>query len=209
VTIIRPLKIKFAIFIAALLIVPSLAWAYKFEPSADYSVCFTPGGKCATRIVNQINKAENNIQVIAYSFTNKSIAGALVKAKNRGVNVEVVLDKTQVSQEKYSSSTFLDNAGIPIWIDYTPTISHNKVMTIDGATTITGSFNFTQAAQNKNAENLLIIHDKKLTEKYIANWEKRKTASMPLKSYKVWQQTHAVTKNTSKIIKKIKMHTHF
>lgn len=197
------MKIKYSallsLFLAICLVIPSLALAYKFEPDADYTVCFTPGGKCATRIVNQINKAEHNIQVIAYSFTNKSIAGALVKAKNRGVIVEVILDKTQSSQEKYSSSTFLYNAGIPIWIDYTPTISHNKVITIDGKTTITGSFNFTQAAQNKNAENLLIIHDTKLTEKYIANWQKRKLASMPLREYKIWQRTNTTIKRTDKI----------
>jgi phosphatidylserine/phosphatidylglycerophosphate/cardiolipin synthase-like enzyme len=182
---------------------PSLALADKFASDASYSVCFTPGGECATRIVNQINKAEHRIQVLAYSFTNKSIASALVKAKHRGVNVEVILDKTQSSQEKYSSSTYLHNAGIPIWIDHMPTISHNKVMIIDGKTTITGSFNFTQSAQKKNAENVLIIHDKDLTEKYMANWEKRRSASMTLKHYKTSQQANQIIKNVDQIEKSL------
>ena len=47
-------------------------------------------------------------------------------------------------------------------IDAEHAIAHNKVMIIDGETVITGSFNFTKAAEENNAENLLIIHDKKL-----------------------------------------------
>ncbi len=43
-------------------------------------------------------------------------------------------------------------------------------MVIDGETVITGSFNFTKAAEERNAENLLIVHDRKLAEKYVNNW---------------------------------------
>ena len=51
------------------------------------------------------------------------------------------------------------------------TITHNKVMVIDGETVITGSFNFTKAAEENNAENLLVVRDKKLAERYIKNWQ--------------------------------------
>lgn len=182
---------------------PISSLAYKFENDANYSVCFTPGGRCATRIVNRINKATDTIQVLAYSFTSKPIAIALVNAQKRGVKVEVILDKSQSSQEKYSSSTFLDNANVPIWIDHTPAISHNKVMTIDGKTTITGSFNFTRSAQTRNAENVLIINDQKLTQKYIKNWEKRKTASMTLQEYKSWRKANKTVKDVDKMSKSL------
>jgi phosphatidylserine/phosphatidylglycerophosphate/cardiolipin synthase-like enzyme len=43
-------------------------------------------------------------------------------------------------------------------------------MIIDGENVITGSFNFTKAAEEKNAENLLVIHDKKSAERYRKNW---------------------------------------
>jgi phosphatidylserine/phosphatidylglycerophosphate/cardiolipin synthase-like enzyme len=52
-------------------------------------------------------------------------------------------------------------------------IAHNKVMIIDGETVITGSFNFTKAAEGKNAENLLMIHDRKLASLYTKNWQER------------------------------------
>lgn len=67
--------------------------------------------------------------------------------------------------------TFLVHAGIPTWIDAAHTIAHNKVMTIDGETVITGSFNFTKAAEEKNAENLLILDSPDLAEIYRKNWE--------------------------------------
>jgi len=90
--------------------------------------------------------------------------------------MEVILDKSQKTQ-KYSSATFLYNQGIPVKIDAQHAIAHNKVMIIDGETVITGSFNFTKAAEEKNAENLLVIHDKKLAERYTKNWQEHERHS--------------------------------
>src|SRR5215475_14190405 len=91
-----------------------------------------------------------------YSFTSAPIAKALLDAHKRGVQVQVILDKSQRT-EKYSSADFLANQGVPTMIDAEHAIAHNKVMIIDGKTVLTGSFTFTKAAQTQNAENLLII----------------------------------------------------
>jgi phosphatidylserine/phosphatidylglycerophosphate/cardiolipin synthase-like enzyme len=108
--------------------------------------------------------------VQAYSFTSAPIAKALVDAKKRGVKVQVILDKSQES-EKYASADFVKNAGILTAIDDRHAIAHNKVMVIDGRTVITGSFNFTKAAEESNAENLLIIRDEAIAARYIVNWQ--------------------------------------
>ncbi len=63
------------------------------------------------------------------------------------------------------------NQTIPVKIDTVHAIAHNKIMIIDGETVITGSFNFTKAAEQNNAENLLVIHDRKLAERYVRNWQ--------------------------------------
>ena len=89
------------------------------------------------------------------------------------VKVEALLDKSQKS-ERYTSATFLKNAGIPTYIDDKHAIAHNKIMVIDQETVITGSFNFTKAAEEKNAENLLILKNKDLARFYVGNWEKHK-----------------------------------
>jgi phosphatidylserine/phosphatidylglycerophosphate/cardiolipin synthase-like enzyme len=85
-----------------------------------------------------------------------------------------VLDKSQ-RPERYSGATFLANAGIPVYIDSQHAIAHNKIMIIDRSTLITGSFNFTKAAEEKNAENLLVIKgNPQLIGKYLSNFEEHK-----------------------------------
>jgi len=90
-----------------------------------------------------------------YSFTSAPIAKALVDAKKRGVRVEAILDKSNRT-DKYSAADFLANSGIPTLIDAQHAIAHNKVIIIDGEIVIGGSFNYTKAAQDKNAENVEI-----------------------------------------------------
>jgi phosphatidylserine/phosphatidylglycerophosphate/cardiolipin synthase-like enzyme len=106
----------------------------------------------------------------AYSFTSAPIAKALVDAHRRGVKVQIILDKSQCI-EKYSSADFLAHAGIPTCIDPKHAIAHNKIMVIDGYEVLTGSFNFTKAAEEHNAENLLVIQNAPLAAKYAKNWQ--------------------------------------
>ena len=136
-------------------------------------VYFSPRGGCTEAIVREIGKAKTEILVQAYSFTSAPIAKALVDAHKRGVNVAVVLDKSQRTA-KYSSADFTAHASIPTFIDAAHAIAHNKVMVIDKETVITGSFNFTKAAEEKNAENVLIIRAKDLAQEYSENWKKHK-----------------------------------
>ena len=121
-------------------------------------------------MVDALDAAKHSVRVQAYSFTSAPIAKALVEAKRRGLDVEIVLDKSQRT-EKYSSADFVAHAGIPTFIDSAHAIAHNKVMVIDSEIVLTGSFNFTKAAEDRNAENLLVIHDRSLAEKYRQNWE--------------------------------------
>jgi phosphatidylserine/phosphatidylglycerophosphate/cardiolipin synthase-like enzyme len=134
-------------------------------------VYFSPKGGCTEACVKEIDNARKMILVQAYSFTSAPIAKALVEAHNRGVDVRVILDKSQRG-EKYSSADFVRHAGIQTFIDAKHAIAHNKVMVIDGETVITGSFNFTKAAEENNAENMLVIRDPALAEKYRSNWDK-------------------------------------
>lgn len=145
--------------------------------AVPWEVCFTPGQDCTGLIVESIDGARIEILMQAYSFTSAPIAEALVRAKKRGVDVRAILDKSQRA-ERYTGATFLGNAGIPVLIDERPAIAHNKVMVLDGSTVITGSFNFTKAAQEKNAENVLILRDEALAHRYGDNWRSRAKVSV-------------------------------
>ena len=145
--------------------------------AAEIQVFFSPQGGCTDAVVSELNQAKSNVLVQAYSFTSAPIAKALVGAHRRGVKVTVILDKSQRT-EQYSSATFLRNQGVPTFIDDKHATAHNKVMVIDGRTVITGSFNFTKRAEEKNAENLLVIRDIDLASRYRKNWDEHRAHSV-------------------------------
>ena len=165
------LKRTIALIFIFLWMVVSSSSAFSQEKPPHWEVHFSPHGGCTDTIVRELNKASSIILVQAYSFTSAPIAKGLLNAHRRGVKVEVILDKSQRKRDKYSSADFLLNSGIQPKIDARHSIAHNKVMIIDGEVVMTGSFNFTKAAENSNAENLLIIRDKRLAERYVQNWE--------------------------------------
>jgi phosphatidylserine/phosphatidylglycerophosphate/cardiolipin synthase-like enzyme len=131
------------------------------EKPTTWEVYFSPKGGCTDAIVRELDKASSSVLVQAYSFTSYKIAKVLLDAHKRGIKVEVILDKSQKT-DQYSSTDFLANSGIPTKIDAAHPIAHNKVMIIDGETVITRSFNFTRAAEDNSAENLLVTHDREL-----------------------------------------------
>jgi len=166
------------------LIVILCIWAFtaQGEPipsTGNIEVFFSPRGGATEGIVREITAARQEVLIQAYSFTSKPIAKALLDARRRGVVIEAVLDKSNATA-KYSAATFLANAGIPVFIDDKHAIAHNKVIIIDRSTLITGSFNFTTAAETKNAENMLVVKGNQiLTNKYILNYKEHKGHSLP------------------------------
>ena len=132
-------------------------------------------------IAADIDAAQSSFRVQAYRLTSRPILAALSAAKRRGVDVAAILDKTQDRQGeergRYSSAVYLARAGVPVWIDTAPAIAHSKIIVIDGKRVITGSFNFTKAADTRNAENVLVVDSPTVAGWYAANWEERRAAS--------------------------------
>lgn len=135
-------------------------------------LCFTPPSGCGTLIAQEIARAKDSIYVQAYGLTSGIIVNQLIQAKNRGVKVQVLLDKSNVS-DKWSKMMDLVNANVSVRIDKVLGIAHNKVIIIDEQKVITGSFNFTNAADKRNAENVIIINNKSVAKEYLNNWQDR------------------------------------
>jgi phosphatidylserine/phosphatidylglycerophosphate/cardiolipin synthase-like enzyme len=176
---------KVVVLCIALLLIAAIAGSGQLRPAitadnVQTQVFFSPRGGCTEAVVSTISQAKTEILVQAYSFTSAPIAKALVDAHKRGVHVQIILDRSQ-RKERYSSADFTAHAGIPTYIDAAHAIAHNKVMIIDKSTVISGSFNFTKAAEEKNAENLLVLRSKELARGYIENWQWHKEHS---ESYK-------------------------
>jgi phosphatidylserine/phosphatidylglycerophosphate/cardiolipin synthase-like enzyme len=151
---------------------PKTATSSKIIPVAAPSieVNFSPNGGATQAIVKAIAAAKSSIIVAAYSFTSKDLAEALLAAKKRNIAIKIILDRSQASQ-RYSSATFFSNMGFDLRIDVKHKLYHNKFIVIDDRTVITGSFNFTKAAEDKNAENMLIIRNNPdLARQYTRNF---------------------------------------
>jgi len=136
---------------------------------------FSPGDDAAGLIVRAIDGAHLQILVQAFSFTHLEIARALIRAKRRGLDVQVIADLEQIELIDHNVIPQLFEAGLPVFTDAEHAAAHNKVMVIDAEANtpvlITGSFNFTHAAQFRNAENLLVFHgNHELTRAYLDNW---------------------------------------
>ena len=134
-------------------------------------VLFSPQDNCAQEIVSEIDKAKDYIYVAMYFFTSRPIAQALIRAKDRGVDVKVCMDQEQPTYE-YSKSRFLENKSINIKLISGSGIMHNKFCIIDDHITLTGSYNWTVSADLKNDENLLIIESKEIARIYKEQFNK-------------------------------------
>jgi len=100
-----------------------------------------------------------------YTFTDIEIAQAILEARDKGVDIKIYLDRSQV-KAKYSRSRYFVNNGIEVRVSSNSYIMHNKFAIIDDKIVITGSYNWTASAGERNDENLLVIDDDYIVERY-------------------------------------------
>ena len=119
---------------------------------ATAEVFFSPGADTDKVIAGLISTARKRVWLAGYYFTSATIAKSLEQAYARGVDVRIVLDRSQATQ-KYSSATYFHNNGVPLWINARYPVMHHKFLIVDADTIGFGSMNFTRAGAQKNAEN--------------------------------------------------------
>lgn len=122
-------------------------------------------------IIENINQAQAFINIAMYTFTDKEIAASLIDAQERGVKMRVYLDRSQI-ESTYSISRLLVQKGIKVRISTNNYIMHNKFAIIDNRLLLTGSYNWTFAANNKNEENLMVVDDPEIIARYQNHFEK-------------------------------------
>ncbi|CAH2898008.1 MAG: Phosphatidylserine/phosphatidylglycerophosphate/ cardiolipin synthases and related enzymes-like protein precursor [uncultured Paraburkholderia sp.] len=147
--------------------------AQPLPAGAAYDLGFSPAVGSASAldvVLRAIDGARSSIVVVAYSFTSKPIATVLLAAHRRGVKVAVVADRGQ-NAKSYSAVWFLANQGVPVRLNDRYEATHDKFMVIDGLHVETGSFNYSSAAANRNAENALVLWNAKpLADRYGTEW---------------------------------------
>ncbi|MGB8435029.1 MAG: phospholipase D family protein [Burkholderiales bacterium] len=184
------LRIPLSIALIGALAVAEL-WAAPDQPpefpsAGTIQVAFPPWDDAEALVVAAVADARRQVFVQAFSFTSDAVAGALIAAKRRGVDVRITADREQTFGGERTRIPDLAAAGIPVWLEVRYTAAHSKVMIIDPGSPdskepvlITGSYNWTWSAQHRNAENLLIVRgNRALTQAYLRNWERRQRDSL-------------------------------
>jgi phosphatidylserine/phosphatidylglycerophosphate/cardiolipin synthase-like enzyme len=150
---------------------------------AAVEVAFSPTDGVEQRIVNAVASANTTVQVAMYTFTNQAIAQALIAARTRGVQVEVLLDGT-ADGSAFSQRDPLCAAGVSLRVETWPGLLHDKYAVVDAGTSsdpliVTGSTNWTGNAVEANDENLLIVHDTTLASAFAADFARLRGAISP------------------------------
>jgi len=164
------------------LVTPQSADAIDTSPrhASDYSdskvvIGFSPEGSAQNAILDLIGSARSEIRVAAYSFTSPVVVRSLIKAKQRGVDVRIVVDeKGNTNKSSVAAMNLVKNANIPIRTIGKYAIHHDKFIVVDGESIETGSFNYSSSANSRNSENAIVLYNMpQVAKEYLIHWQSR------------------------------------
>ncbi|HXN07700.1 MAG TPA: phospholipase D-like domain-containing protein [Nitrospiria bacterium] len=146
-----------------------------FAVASDIQTFYGPEGHLADRIALLYDEARKSIYVACFNITSQPLSKALIKAKIRGVDVRVIIDRGEYeNNQTHRAVSMLVKAGIPVKTNRHEGLMHIKQAVIDGQINTSGSFNQTWNADHVNDERLDLITDagnsKKALEKFLAMW---------------------------------------
>ncbi|MCP4643035.1 MAG: DUF1669 domain-containing protein [bacterium] len=131
---------------------------------------FAPEDKAEREIVEEIEDAGQSIDFMAFSFTSEPIAEAMAERMEEDVRVRGLFEKRGAGSS-YSRDDYLRDRGAEVHMDSNKYTMHHKVIVLDRETVVTGSYNFSKSAEKKNDENVLIIHDPEIAERFTQEFE--------------------------------------
>lgn len=156
------------------------------QTQADIQVGFSPSGNAEELIIKCIDEAHREIKVLAYIFTSNRIGSALMRAKTRGVVVQMIVDPI-VNRSKPNRIVLerLQKNGVTVFANHKNQSMHDKVMIIDRNIVQTGSYNYTVSARISNSENIIIVKgEKNVTAAYLDHWNKLSRPANPYNFHK-------------------------
>ena len=132
---------------------------------------FSPENNIISSLLREIGSAKKSIHFMAFSFTQDELGSAMRDRFESGIDVRGVFEERQIS--RYSEFERMKAAGMSVIQDRNRGTMHHKVIVIDEETVITGSYNFSKNAEERNSENLLIIKgNPNIAEAYLAEFDR-------------------------------------
>ena len=136
----------------------------------------TVDGVIESQIIEALDEAEKSIDIAMYSFTDDQLAAAVIRAYDRGVKVRILLEDSR-KNEQGGEFTFLSDGGVQTKSVTEDKLFHHKFVVIDGSLTITGSYNWSDAADTRNFENVVFVSCEEIADRYVKEFEKVWNAS--------------------------------
>ncbi len=135
-------------------------------------VYFSPDDNVQASLLDIVNNAQESIYFMAFSFTADALGGAVLARAEDGVTVAGVMDAEQVNSNVGTEFDPFSQAGLDVYRDGNAGQMHHKVIIIDESIVILGSYNFTNSAEERNDENLLVIYNEEIAAQFIAEFQR-------------------------------------
>lgn len=133
---------------------------------------FSPDDGVANALASLLNGAQESIHFLAFSFTSNEL-GDIVRAKaDAGLDVHGVMDDEQIRSNQGTEFDPFRQADLDVLIDGIDGQMHHKVFIVDGRIVVIGSYNFSQSAETRNDENILIVYDERVAEQYMKEFDR-------------------------------------
>ncbi|HEU5080815.1 MAG TPA: phospholipase D-like domain-containing protein [Opitutaceae bacterium] len=147
----------------------TVSWSHATPKDREIQAHFSAGTGCSDELVKTIGTARWFINLQASHQICDPVIRALIEARKRGVQVEVILDKGAKAQTNATADALV-KAGVKTYIDAKHGMAHNSLLIVDEGQIVTGSFDFTKAPDDSSSGNILIISDTALTAKFLESW---------------------------------------
>jgi phosphatidylserine/phosphatidylglycerophosphate/cardiolipin synthase-like enzyme len=132
-----------------------------------YENYFCPEDSCEKHVIENLKRAKTSIHFMTFSFTSFPIGDFLIQNKNK-LEIKGIFEKMQSKNGQFER---LNKSGLNVRTDKNPKNLHHKVFIIDEKIVVLGSYNPSKSGNEKNDENILIIHDEKIAKKFIKEFE--------------------------------------
>lgn len=133
---------------------------------------FSPDDGVSQHLVKLIESADQSIYFLAYSYTSDDLAQAMIARHKAGVEVRGVMDESQYKSNTGTAYDLLRQEGIEVRLDSIPGLLHHKVIIIDGKAVAFGSYNFSRNAEKINDENIVIVFNPAIAQKFVTEFER-------------------------------------
>ena len=133
---------------------------------------FSPDDDVEGELVDLLNSAGESINFLAFSFTSDALGDAIRRADRAGIRVRGVMDSEQASSNAGTEWADFASAGLDVRLDGNPGQMHEKVIIIDKAVVVLGSYNFSRNARETNDENAIVIHSRPIAEQFVLEFER-------------------------------------